>query len=142
MSKVGDILDSKPRVVWSLRSDQSVVEALELMSEKGIGAVLIIDEGKLTGILSERDYARKVVLDDRSSASTAVREIMTHNVICVGRDASLNECIGLMTEKDFRHLPVVENDEVVGMVSVGDLLKRIIHEQKTTIDHLEQYING
>ena len=142
MSKVGDILDSKPQVIWSLRSDQSVLDALRLMSEKGIGAILVIDDGKLVGILSERDYARKVVLDSRSSSSTLIGDIMTHQVMCVDRSDSINECMSIMTQRDFRHLPVVKGDEVLGMVSVGDLLKRIINEQQSTIEHLEQYISG
>ncbi len=142
MSSVADILENKSNEMWSVRSDQSVLDAIRLMAEKGIGAVLVIDDGRLSGILSERDYARKVILAERSSRNTPVREIMTKEVVTTTRDNSVAKCMALMTDNDFRHLPVVENDEVIGMISIGDLVKMVIKDQQFTIDQLEQYIIG
>lgn len=142
MSNVGDILNKRTNDIWSVRSNQSVLDAIRLMAKKGIGALLVIDNDKLTGILSERDYARKVTLEDRSSSSTLVSDIMTRDVITITRDISVSECMSLMTDNDFRHLPVVEEDRVLGMISIGDLVKTIIKEQQYTINQLEQYISG
>ena len=142
MSKVADILQGRNGDIWSVRSDQSVLDAIRLMAEKGVGAVLVIDDSRLSGILSERDYARKVILADRSSGDTRVSDIMTRNAITTTRDSTVAECMSLMTDNDFRHLPVVESDQVVGMISIGDLVKAVIKEQQYTIDQLEQYIAG
>lgn len=142
MNTVGDILANESGDIWSVRSDQSVLEAIKLMAKKGIGAVLVIDDGKLSGIFSERDYARKVILADRASASTPVRAIMTSKPITTTREARVVECMTLMTEKRFRHLPVMEDGRVVGMISIGDLVKAVIAEQQYTIDQLEHYIAG
>jgi CBS domain-containing protein len=142
MSKITSILESRPGEIWSVKSSQSVLEAIKVMAEKGIGAVLVIDEGKLSGILSERDYARKIILENRSSDSTSVSDIMTSDVITTTPDSSVAECMTMMTDNDFRHLPVVENEIVIGMISIGDLVRTVIKEQQVTIEQLEHYITG
>ena len=142
MSKVGDILGTKSGDIWSVTSTQSVLDAIRLMAEQGIGAVLVIDDGQLSGIFSERDYARKVILEDRSSGDTPVSEIMTRDVITTDRECEAHECMTMMTKNHFRHLPVVEAGQVVGMISIGDLVKEVIREQQFTIDQLEHYIAG
>lgn len=142
MSTVGNILDSRNNEVWSVRSQQSVLEAIRVMAEKGIGAVLVIDDNRLSGILSERDYTRKVILENRSSSNTLVRDIMTQDVVTATRNDHVANCMALMTDNDFRHLPVVENKQVIGMISIGDLVKVVIHEQQYTIKQLENYIAG
>ena len=142
MSTVGDILEGGSGDIWSVRSDQSVLDAIRLMAEKGVGAVPVIDDNRLSGILSERDYARKIILEDRASGDTPVGEIMTRNVITTTRANSVAECMALMSDNNFRHLPVVEEDQVVGMISIGDLVKAVIAEQQYTIDQLEHYIAG
>ena len=142
MSKIASILDSRSGEIWSVSSDQSVLDAIKLMAEKGVGALLVMDDGRLEGIVSERDYARKVVLEDRSSRDTSVSAIMTPNPVTITRENDINECMALMTDKHFRHLPVVEGEIVVGMISIGDLVKAVIKEQQFTIDQLEHYIAG
>jgi IMP dehydrogenase len=123
-------------------SDDSVYVALELMAEHNIGAVLVLEDGRPTGILSERDYARKIVLDDRASRDTPARDIMTADPICVRGEQTIDECMALMTAKRFRHLPVVRDDQVVGMLSIGDVVKAIISEREFVIQQLENYISG
>ncbi|MDA7968691.1 MAG: CBS domain-containing protein [Gammaproteobacteria bacterium] len=142
MSTISSIMKGAGGEVWSVRSDQSVLDALRLMAEKGIGAVPVIDGGKLSGIFSERDYARKVILQDRSSRDTPVREIMSREVTTTTPASSVAECMALMTEKHFRHLPVMEGEKVVGIISIGDLVKAVIAEQQYTISQLENYIAG
>ena len=142
MSKISEILKGRSGDVWSVESDQSVLDAIKLMAQRGIGAVLVIDEGRLAGILSERDYARKVILENRSSRDTHVHEIMTRDVVTITPESNVAECMALMTENDFRHLPVLDGERVVGMISIGDLVKTIIKEQQYTIDQLEHYIAG
>jgi CBS domain-containing protein len=139
--KVSDIIKVKGNKVYSVTGQVSVYEAIKEMSEKNIGAILVIEDEKLTGILSERDYARKIVLKGKLSRETLVKEIMTENVLTVTTADTIEKCMGIMTEKHIRHLPVVENDKVLGMISIGDVVNGIIETQKETIAHLQSYIS-
>jgi CBS domain-containing protein len=141
MVKVNQLLGAKGKEVYSVTSDVTVYEALKLMGEKNIGALPIIEEGKLKGIVSERDYARKVILQGKSSKSTPVSEIMTTNVITVSLENSIEDCMELMSNRRIRHLPVVDNGAVVGLLSVSDIVKIIIQNQKEVIENLHNYIN-
>ncbi len=142
MTSIGTLLDAKSDniVIFSVTPQQTVREALELMKQHDIGCVMVMEGDALRGILSERDYARKMILYGKASASTPVSDIMTTKVTCTTRSNSVDDCLELMSRHDFRHLPVVENDKVLGMVSVRDLVSSIIKEQQNTIDHLQQYI--
>jgi CBS domain-containing protein len=139
---VNSVLSSKGRQVWSVAPTATVLEAIRAMSNKGVGALLVMSHGRLDGIVSERDYARKVILQDRSSKMTQVREIMTSPVVIVTPEDSVEECMRLMTEHRIRHLPVLDRNVVVGIVSIGDLVNWIITTQEETIGHLEGYIAG
>lgn len=139
---VRQVLEKKGYDIWWIDPDATVYEALELMAEKNIGAVLVMKDGELVGILSERDYARKVILKGRFSRETPVRDIMSERVVCVRPDQTLDECMALMTEKRIRHLPVIENNRVIGVISIGDVVKAIISEQAFVIQQLENYITG
>ncbi len=142
MKTVKDILQIKGRDIWRVELDATVFEALRLMAEKQVGALVVMDGKKLAGIISERDYARKVILHGRASATTLVREIMTTHVVCAHPDQSIEECMAVMTDKRVRHLPVIEENNIVGIVSIGDLVKSIISEQKFIIEQLERYITS
>ena len=139
--KVSDIIKVKGNKVYSVTGQVSVYEAIKEMSEKNIGAILVIEDEKLKGILSERDYARKIVLKGKLSRETLVNEIMTENVLTVTAEDTIEKCMATMTEKHIRHLPVVENDRVLGMISIGDVVNAIIESQKETIAHLQSYIS-
>lgn len=139
---ISSILSLKGRELWFIAPTATVYEAIQMISEKGVGALLVMSEAKLVGIISERDYARKVILKDRSSKQTLVREIMTSPVITVTPAHNVEDCMRMMTENRIRHLPVVDRDQLVGIVSIGDLVKWIIMEREATIGHLQSYIAG
>ena len=139
---VNQILAKKGNEVYSVLPSITVYEALVSMSEKNIGAILVVEDNVLKGILSERDYARKIALKAKSSKKTFVHEIMASNVITVKPDDNLDYCMELMYNKKIRHLPVLENDNIIGLVSIGDVVKSIIDLQKETIQYLDSYING
>lgn len=143
MTSVAQILKSKSnQSVYTITASECVYDAIKLMAEKHIGALVVTDGDSIAGIITERDYARKVVLKDRSSKVTPVRDIMTHAVRFVRPDQSSDECMALMTEYRMRHLPVIDHERLVGMISIGDLVKNIIEEQEFTIQQLEHYITG
>jgi CBS domain-containing protein len=142
LDRVTMILAKKGPDIWSIPSDASVYSAVETMSDKGVGALLVIDDGHLVGVISERDYARKIILQGRSSKDTFVHEIMTPAPITVDPCATVHEAMQTMTENRFRHLPVVDNAKVLGVVSIGDLVNWIISTQDETIQHLEHYITS
>lgn len=143
MTSARQVLESKPtQAVFSVQPGATVYLALQLMAEKGIGALLVLEQGRIVGILSERDYARKVILMQRTSRDTLVKDIMTTAVIYVRAEQSTDECMALMTRHRLRHLPVMDNDELIGVLSIGDLVKNIISEQQFIIEQLEHYITG
>ncbi len=142
MTMIRQILEQKGSQVWSVPPSSTVYDALRLLAERDIGALVVIEGEQLVGILSERDYARKVILKGKSSMKTEVREIMTERVIVVSPEHSVEEAMALMTEKHLRHLPVLEGDKVIGMVSIGDLVKAKIADQQFIIEQLERYISG
>ena len=142
MTTIGQLLEVKGSQVWSIPPDATVYDALRLLAERDIGALLVIEGERLVGILSERDYARKVILKGKSSMGTAVNEIMTGRVIVISPQNTVDEAMALMTEKHLRHLPVIDDENVVGLVSIGDLVKNKIADQQHLIEQLERYITG
>lgn len=142
MKKVRDVLQVKGAEIFSIGPDDSVFNAIQIMADNRIGALVVLDGEKLVGMISETDYARKIVLEGRTSASTRVGEIMTDKVLYVSLDQDITECMALMTERRFRHLPVIQDEKLVGLISIGDLVKSIIDEQSFTIEQLEHYITG
>jgi CBS domain-containing protein len=142
MKTVQQLLESKRYSVVSVAPSSTVLEALKVMAEKEIGAVIVIDDGHLVGIFSERDYARKVVLQGKSSKDTPVREIMTEKVVCVRPEQTIEDCMGLMTDKRIRHLPVLEHKKVIGVISIGDVVKEMLSEKEFVIKQLQSYIHN
>ena len=142
MTTASQILETKGREVWSVAPDDTVFDSLKLMADKQIGALLVMDGEKLVGIVTERDYARKVILEGKSSKDTPVSDVMTRKVLCAGPAYTVDECMALMTDKRARHLPVVDHKHVVGVLSIGDLVKTLIEEQQVLIDQLQHYISG
>jgi CBS domain-containing protein len=142
MPTVRHVLNRKGHDVHHIHPDASVLDALRIMAEHQIGALAVLDDGHLTGIITERDYARKIVLKGRTSPGTLVREIMSTKVICARLDQTVEECMAVMTAKAVRHLPVLEHKKVVGIVSIGDMVKSVIADQKFIIEQLEHYIQG
>lgn len=140
MHTLRQLLGSKTPEIYAVAPGDAVIDAIRLMAEKSVGAVLVMDGASLAGIVSERDYARKVVLHGRSSADTSVREIMTPGVITVGPNHTVEHCMQLMTDHRIRHLPVLEDGEVIGVISIGDLVKAVIEDQKVQLDQLQRYI--
>ena len=144
MTRIEDFLKlHKNRQIWTISKDQSVRQALTLMSEKNIGAIIIVDSNDFPiGIFSERDYARKIVLKGKSSKDTLLDEVMTKELITITKDNKIDQCMEIMTEKKIRHLPILEEKKVVGIISIGDVLKIMIKEQKELIDHLQKFITS
>ena len=144
MTRLEDFLKlNKNRQIWTISKNQSVMQALILMSEKNIGAIIVVDNNDFPiGIFSERDYARKIILKGKSSKDTLLDEVMTKELITVTRDYKIDQCMEIMNEKRIRHLPVLENKKIVGIISIGDVLKIMIKEQKELIDHLQKFITS
>lgn len=139
---IASILKNKGREIWSVAPDETVYDAIALMAEKRVGAVLVVSQGKLVGIVSERDYARKVILQGRSSKETEVRQIMTSSLVTVTSDDTVDECMRVMTQHRIRHLPVLDNGALAGIVSIGDLVNAVISDQAHTIHQLHTYIGS
>ena len=142
MKTVSLILNKKGRDIFSVAPDATVFEALEIMADKNIGALLVLEDDKLAGIFSERDYARKIILKGKTSKGTSVRDLMTRDVLYVSPDTTVEECMVIMAAKHVRHLPVFENDKLTGLISSSDVVDLIISEQKSTIEALERYIRS
>jgi CBS domain-containing protein len=142
MLRVSHLLSNKGSDVWSVEADEPVLQAIQVMAERHVGALPVLRGGELVGLVSERDYARKVVLHGRSSAETFVWQIMSSPVVTVAPGESVRRCMEIMTERRIRHLPVVADGAMVGMVSIGDLVRAVIEEQQQTIEHLEKFITG
>ena len=142
MTYVRQLLKTKGNEIWSIAPQATVYEALQIMSEKDVGALLVVEKENLVGIFSERDYARKVILKERSSKDTTVGELMTREVLYIEPQSTVEDCMALMTAKRVRHLPVLENERLIGIVTIGDVVKQIISDQEFTIQQLERYIKG
>ena len=140
MKLIHQLLENKGHDVWSVAPDSSVYDAICLMAEKNVGALIVLNDRKPVGLVSERDYARKVIIAGRSSKETPVQDIMARRVICANPKQTIEECMALMTDKRVRHLPVIDHKEMIGIISIGDLVKAIIHEQQFIIEQLEHYI--
>ena len=140
MKLVQQIINSKGHDVWSIHPDDSVFDAIQAMADKNVGALVVVEDDKLAGIISERDYARKVILKGKSSKKTIVREIMVSKVICARLDQTIDDCMAIMTEKRIRHLPVMHEKQLTGMITLGEVVKSIIEDQKFEIDELSHYI--
>jgi len=141
-TKVARLLETKGSNVWTIAPDALVYDALQTMAEKEVGALIVTEGRRVVGIFSERDYARRVILAGRSSRTSPVREMMTTRVLFVSPDDTVDDCMGLMTKKHVRHLPVMEGDRLVGVISIGDVVKAIMSDQRFTIEELEKYISG
>jgi CBS domain-containing protein len=141
-STVRHILLVKGTDVWSIAPDSTVFEALQVMADKDVGALLVLEHGEVIGIFSERDYARRVILEGKSSKTAPVRDLMARQVLSVGADEPIENCMKLMTDKHVRHLPVMENEQLIGIVSIGDVVNKMISEQDFTIHQLEKFITG
>ena len=142
MKLISELLGDKGQEVWSVGPHTTVYETIEIMAEKGVGALVVMENEKLVGIISERDYARKVILQGRSSRDTPVIDIMTSDIIHTSPDSTVDECMALMTDNKIRYLPVMVDEKLLGVISIGDLVKATISEQKSTIEQLERYISG
>ena len=142
MSTVEQFLDLNSRKIWSLKPDNRVIDSLFLMAEKNISCILIMNQEHLAGIFSERDYARKVVIKGKNSNETLLKEVMTDNLITISPKTGLDECMQLMTDHRIRHLPIVNNNKVVGLISIGDVVREMLVQQKIQIDELQRYISG
>ena len=142
MTTVRSVLQTKDNTIWSIAPDALVFDALKIMADKNVGALLVMQKERVVGIFSERDYARKIVLKGESSHTTAIKDVMTSGVLSVNPEQSIDECMALMTNKHIRHLPVLENGKLIGLVSIGDVVKAIISEHEYTIKQLENYITG
>lgn len=140
MTLVSQILQAKGSQTWTITPNATVFDALSLMAEKDIGALVVVENDSVIGIFSERDYSRKIILQGKSSRNTKVQDIMTDEVLCVRPDQSVSKCMALMTDKHVRHIPVLDNGRLVGVISIGDVVKAIITEQQIMINHLEDYI--
>lgn len=141
MTNVAQVIQDKiEQTIFTISPEATVLEAISLMADKGIGALVVTEQEKVVGILSERDYMRKVTLMERRSKETTVSEIMTAKVLTVTKSTSVEDCLGLMTDRHLRHLPVVENDKLIGLISIGDLVKAVMEDQRKLIDQLQQYI--
>ena len=142
MNTIGQLLESKGKDIWSIAPNATVFEALRIMAKKNVGVLLVIDKEKLVGIFSERDYARKVILEGKSSKDTAVGELMTKDVYYIDPKNTLHESLAVMTSRHIRHMPVLDQDRLIGIVTLGDVVKQIIADQEFTIRELEKYISG
>jgi CBS domain-containing protein len=142
MKTIGEILQTKGSEVWTISPETIVFDALKIMADKNVGALVVLDGAEVAGVLSERDYARKVILHGKSSRELKAREIMSTNVYFVSPQENIEDCMALFTNKRVRHLPVLQNNQLIGIISIGDVVKAVIAEQEYTIKHLENYITG
>jgi CBS domain-containing protein len=142
MTTIGQLLKTKGNEIWSIAPQATIYEALQVMSDKDVGALLVVHKGNVVGIFSERDYARKLILKGKFSKDTSVEELMTRKVLYVGPESTIEDCMALMTAKSVRHLPILKNERLIGIVTLGDVVKQIISDQEFTIHQLENYISG